>query len=129
MVEILIVDDEESICKGVQWILEKEGYSVTPVKDFDRGAEIIKERDFDIFFIDLVLPGGKGIDLIKLIRDLDRKGLIIIITGYPSIHTLVDSIRLGTFDYLKKPFFQDDLKKIVKLALERSSRPGIVEEE
>ncbi len=115
MTEVLVVDDEESICKGLRWILEKEGFNVTTIMDFKSAENIIKKEDYDIYFIDLVLPGGKGIDLIRLIKELDKKGIVIIITGYPSLPTLVDSIRLGTYDYLKKPFFQNELKKILGL--------------
>ena len=122
MVEVLIVDDEESICETLSWLLEREGYSVTAVMDFEEGAELIKERDFDLFFIDLVLPGKSGIDLIKIIKDLNRKGIVIIITGYPNVPTLVDSIRLDTYDYIKKPISHEELKKIVTLALSHAKK-------
>ncbi|MHA1131640.1 MAG: response regulator [Candidatus Helarchaeota archaeon] len=117
MVDILVVDDEESICEVLKWILEKEGYQVITSNEFENAEEIIRTRDFDIFLIDLVLPGGRGIDLIKLIKDLKKKGSVIIITGYPNIPTLVDSIRLDTYDYIKKPFSQEELKEIISLAL------------
>ena len=119
MTRILIVDDEESICETLTWILEKDGYNVTSIMEFDKAVEIIKESDFDIYFIDLILPGGNGISLIKLIRDLEKKGVVIIITGYPNIPTLVDSIRLDTYDYIKKPINKTDLEKIVNQALTR----------
>ena len=122
MVNVLIVDDEESICETLSWLLEKEGYKVTAVMDFEEGAELIKQRDFDIFFIDLVLPERSGIDLIKLIKDLNRKGVVIIITGYPNVPTLVDSIRLDTYDYIKKPISHEDLKKIINLALSHAKK-------
>ena len=120
MVEILVVDDEESICETVTWLLEKEGYSVTCVMDFEDASEIIKTSDFDIYFIDLILPGGNGIELIKLIKDLNKKGVVIIITGYPNIPTLINSIRFNTYDYIKKPINKENLIKIVNQALSQT---------
>jgi DNA-binding NtrC family response regulator len=117
MVEILVIDDEESICESITWLLEKEGYSVTCAMDFATAVETIKNRDFNLYFVDLILPGGNGINIIKLIKDLDKKGVTIIITGYPNIPTLVDSIRLDTYDYIKKPINKENLLKIVNQAL------------
>jgi len=116
MNKILIVDDEESICETLTWMLEKEGYNVTSIRDFEAAQEIIKSQDFDLYFIDLILPGGNGINLIKMIKEMQKKGSVIIITGYPNIPTLVDSIRLDTFDYIKKPIKETELKKIIKHA-------------
>ena len=117
LVEVLIVDDEQAICDTIGWILEKEGYNVHTAMDFETATELINNRDYDIYFLDLVLPGGNGIDLIKLIKELNRKGVIIVITGYPNIPTLIDSIRLDAYDYIKKPINKEDLKNIIKLAL------------
>ncbi|MFX1294865.1 MAG: response regulator [Promethearchaeota archaeon] len=114
MVKIFIVDDEESICETLTWLLEKEGHDITCTMTITRAKEIIKIENFDVYLIDLVLPGGDGIELIKLIRKLKKKGKIIVITGYPNIPTLVDSIRLDTYDYIKKPINQNDLKTILK---------------
>ena len=120
VVEILVVDDEQSICETLTWLLEKEGFSVTSVMDFETAADTIKKGDFAIYFIDLILPGGNGINLIKLIKGLNKKGVIIIITGYPNIPTLVDSIRFDTYDYIKKPINKENLLKIVNQALSQT---------
>ncbi|MFX1294868.1 MAG: response regulator [Promethearchaeota archaeon] len=119
MVRILVVDDEESICETLTWLLEKGGHKVTTAMTLTNAKEIIKTEEFEIYFIDLVLPGGNGIELIKLIRDLKKQGVVIIITGYPNIPTLVDSIRLDTYDYIKKPINKENLEKIVNQALSR----------
>ena len=120
VVEILVVDDEQAICETLTWLLEKEGFSVTSVMDFETAADTIKKGDFAIYFIDLILPGGNGINLIKLIKGLHKKGVIIIITGYPNIPTLVDSIRFDTYDYIKKPINKENLLKIVNQALSQT---------
>ncbi len=117
MVSILIVDDEKSICETLTWILEKDGYSVTCEMDFDKAEELIKKTHFDIYFIDLIFPGKNGLDLIRLIRDLKKEGIVIIITGYPNIPTLVESIRLDTYDYIMKPIKEEDLKRTIEQSL------------
>lgn len=125
MVDVLVVDDEHAICDTLGWILEKEGYNVKIAMDFESASELIKKNDYDIYFLDLVLPGGNGIDLIKTIKELDKKGVIIVITGYPNIPTLIDSIRLDAFDYIKKPINKEDLKNIIKLALAHQKEKAI----
>ncbi len=116
-VNILIVDDEKSICESISWMLEKEGHKVECSLDYRQAVEIIEKSDFDIYLIDLVLPHGGGIELIRLIKKLEKKGTIIIITGYPNIPTLIDSVRLDTYDYIKKPISLSDLKKIIDIAI------------
>ena len=117
MAQILVVDDERPICETLSWILEQEGHQVTTSMDFTEAANIITNNNFDLFLIDLTLPGGNGIDLVKLIKDLDKKGNVIILTRYSNITTLVDSIRLNIYEYIKKPIDKNNLKKIVKHAL------------
>lgn len=116
MKRIFVVDDEESICETLTWMLEEERYDVTTEMDFDKALEIIENQDFDAYFIDLIFPGRNGIELIKKIRKLQKEGIVIIITGYPNIPTLVDSIRLDTYDYLKKPIKIDELRNILNQA-------------
>jgi len=117
MTKICIIDDEKSICESLQWILQKEGYNVKYETNFDSAIELIKRERFDLFFVDLVLPGGSGIDIIKEIDQNKQDGKIIIITGYPSTPTLIDSVRLQVYDYLSKPIDPLKIKEIAELAL------------
>ena len=117
MAQILVVDDELPICETLSWILEKEGHQVITSMDFTEATNLITTKNFDLYLIDLTLPGGNGIDLVKLIKDLDKKGNVIILTRYSKITTLVDSVRLNIYDYIKKPIDKNNLKKIVNHAL------------
>jgi len=116
MKKILVIDDEECICETLKWMLEKEGYKVTSEMDFERALEIITNQVFDAYFVDLVFPGRNGIELIKKIRELKKTGIVIIITGYPNVYSLINSIRLDTYDFIKKPINDADLKKILEHA-------------
>ena len=113
MVRILIVDDEDSICNTLKWVLEREGYLVKVENDFEGAKEIIERADFDIYIIDVFLPDRNGLDLIKFIKKQEKEGVIIIISGYPNVPTLIDSMRLETFDYIQKPFSLSYLKNVI----------------
>lgn len=113
MVRILIVDDEDSICKTLKWALEREEYLVKIEKDFEGAKQIIERADFDIYIIDVFLPDRNGLDLIKFIKKKEKEGIIIIISGYPNVPTLIDSMRLEAFDYIKKPFSLSYLKNVI----------------
>lgn len=122
MTKICIIDDEKSICESLQWILEKKGYIVKYETIFSAAIELIKKEVFDLYFIDLVMPGGSGIDLIKLKEENKKDGKIIVITGYPSTPTLVDSVRLHVYDYLSKPIDPSNVIKIVEVALNNENK-------
>ncbi|MHA1131329.1 MAG: response regulator [Candidatus Helarchaeota archaeon] len=113
MLDILIVDDEESICDTLSWSLKKEGHHVTCLKNFQDAKATIERSEFDIYIIDIFLPEKNGIELIKLIKKLNQNGIIIVISGYPNVPTLVDAIRLDAYDYIKKPFTFDYLKQVI----------------
>ena len=117
MSKICIIDDEKSICESLKWILEKEGHEVKFETTFESGKQLILNEDFDLYFVDLVLPGGTGIDLIKVKEESKKDGKVIVITGYPSTPTLVDSVRLQVYDYLSKPVNPSDVTKIAELAI------------
>ncbi|MHA1266264.1 MAG: response regulator [Candidatus Helarchaeota archaeon] len=117
MLRILIVDDEEAIRSTLTWTLEKEGYKVDSSCDFESAKTAIEENDYDLYIIDIFLPGKNGLDLIKHIKTLGKEGLIIIISGYPNVPTLIDSMRLDAYDYIKKPFSLEYLKKVIKIIL------------
>ncbi len=113
MLRILIVDDEDSIRNTLTWLLEREGYLVKTEKDFEGAKEIIQRADFDIYIIDVFLPDRNGLELIKYIKDLEKDGVIVIISGYPNVPTLIDSMRLDAFDYIQKPFSLSYLKIVI----------------
>ncbi|MHA1799852.1 MAG: response regulator [Candidatus Helarchaeota archaeon] len=117
MSKICVIDDEKSICETLKWILEKEGHVVSYARTIEDAEKLIKKRDFDLYFVDLILPGGSGIQIIKKIVKYNKNSIIIVITGYPNIPTLVDSMRLDVYDYLSKPIDPSELKKIVNFAL------------
>ena len=117
MEKILIIDDEAFICENVQRILSGEGFQVRSAATGSEAREIVASEEIDLALLDLNLGTENGIDVLKALKELDPELLVIIITGYGSVESAVESLKLGAFHYMKKPFKADALRLIVKLAL------------
>jgi DNA-binding NtrC family response regulator len=115
---ILIIDDEESICDGLSQVLRKEGYLVKAVKEGNDGLTLFGKENFQVVFLDLKLPGLKGMQVLSKIKETSPETPVIIITGYASIESAVEAIKQGAFDYMAKPFSPEELRIITKKALE-----------
>ena len=118
---ILVVDDEESIRYTFRQFLSDEGYSVSSAADCDEGIALLRKKDFDLVFADIVLPGRSGIDLLKEAKEILPHVLVIMITGAPSVDTAAESLRIGAFDYIIKPIRQDTLLRTVNIALKHQA--------
>jgi len=121
MEKILIIDDEAFIRENVDRVLRDDGYQVLAAADGKTAMEMVAGEEIDLALLDLNLGFENGIDVLKELKALDPELLVIVITGYGSVETAVESLKLGAFHYMKKPFKADALKLIVKLALQTSS--------
>ena len=117
MEKILIIDDEAFICENVQRILSDEGFQVLSASSGNEARDLVASEEIDLALLDLNLGTENGIEVLKALKELDPELLVIIITGYGSVETAVESLKLGAFHYMKKPFKADALRLIVKLAL------------
>jgi two-component system nitrogen regulation response regulator NtrX len=119
MRRILVVDDEENIGRSLKLILEREGYSVSTC------VSIAEARAFgnriDAWLIDLKLPDGSGIDLLRHIRQTDSRAPVIMISGHGAIADAVEATRAGAYDFLEKPLSRDRVLLALKNALEQSA--------
>ena len=114
---ILAVDDEEIILSSFRKILVLAGYSIDTV---ERGAEalgLIRKNDYDFVFTDLKMPEMDGVELTKAAKHLRPDIDIIVITGYASIETAVETVKFGAMAYVEKPFTEDELLGFLKTAL------------
>jgi len=118
MESILIIDDEPFIRENVQRVLSEDGYRVLEAANGAQARELVASDEVDLALLDLNLGADDGLELLKSLRELDPHLLVIIITGYGSVETAVEALRLGAYDYVKKPFKADALRVIVKLALQ-----------
>ncbi len=116
--KILVIDDEEFIRMNLKKIFDGEGYSVDLSENGKTGLNALNEKDYDLAFLDINLPDSNGLDILKKIKIEQPDLLVIIITGFASIESAVSALKLGAYEYIKKPFKADAIKLITKLALE-----------
>ena len=114
---ILAVDDEEVILSSFRKILVYAGYSIDTVERGSEALGLIRQHDYDFIFTDLKMPEMDGVELTKAARHLRPDIDIIVITGYASIETAVETVKLGAMAYVEKPFTEDELLKFLKTAL------------
>jgi len=117
MHSILIIDDEEYLCKNLEEALAEDGYKVFTAHTGKDGIEKAKQEFPDLILLDLKLPDTEGIDLLKRIDNFDYLPVTIMMTAHGNVEAAVKAIKEGAYDFLEKPFPVDKLKVIVKNAL------------
>jgi ActR/RegA family two-component response regulator/glycine cleavage system H lipoate-binding protein len=118
---ILVVDDDVTVCKSIANVLENEGFTVDKVYSGEEALDIVDKNNnkYALALVDLMLPGISGIQVLQEIKKKNPNITVVMITGYPSIKTAVESIKLSSFDYLPKPFTPDELCGLVARAMDR----------
>ncbi|HEY3298415.1 MAG TPA: sigma-54 dependent transcriptional regulator [Armatimonadota bacterium] len=118
---ILIVDDEPNIRRVLDAVFTKAGYQVFTAENGHKALDIVStEPLLNVILCDLIMPDLNGIDVLKAVRDVNPRISIVMMTAHGTIKSAVDAIKLGAFDYVTKPFDVDEIKMVVKNALERS---------
>jgi DNA-binding NtrC family response regulator len=116
---ILVIDDDKAMRDACFQILSRQGYRVELAAGAKHGLSLLERLSFDAILLDLVMPDMHGLEALKKIRALDPDVEVIIITGYGTIQSAVESIKAGAFHFLSKPFVPDDLRNLVSRALEK----------
>jgi len=119
--KILIIDDESIIGISSKRILEPENYEVTFHQDPNKGLEEALTGAFDLILLDLILPEMDGMEILRRIKSAGILSEVVIITGYATVQTAVEAIKLGASDYISKPFIPDELKIIINKVLDYSN--------
>ncbi|HHG74697.1 MAG TPA: sigma-54-dependent Fis family transcriptional regulator, partial [Persephonella sp.] len=114
---ILIVDDEKNITDLLKDILEDEGFNVDVAFDISSAKEKIKEKDFDIVFLDVWLPDGEGTDLIPVIKESNQITKVIMISGHANIPIAVKALKEGAYDFLEKPISTESIFAVIEKAV------------
>lgn len=120
--KILVVDDERNICDSVSKILSRKGYAVDYSLDVEHAIEKIEEVPYHLVILDIMMPKINGMELLKTIRTRHRECNVIMITGYASIKTAVESTQNGALDYIPKPFTPEELLRVVERVLSENPR-------
>ena len=114
---ILIVDDEALMCTSLQTLLSHDGYKVEATMTAKDALQLFSRQEFDVVLLDVHMPEMNGLELMDYIKERYPATLVVVITGRASVDSIVASLRKGAFDYLRKPFEQEELIKTVKNAL------------
>ncbi len=120
MQRILVIDDEESIRELLADFLESKGYEVVTTHDGKSGLSLLKEDKFDLFLLDLMMPGMSGLDVLRETSSEKITIPSIVITAFASVQTAVEAMKFGAFDYITKPFVLEDVHIAIKRALDVS---------
>jgi len=118
---ILVVDDEMIVCESCKRILEEDGYEVEIALNGMEALDKLKANSFDILITDLKMPGIDGMEVLKTSRREYPETVVIMITGFSTVETAVEAMKLGAFDYIPKPFTPDEVSIVVKKAIEKKT--------
>ncbi len=127
MANILVIDDEESIRYTFASFISEEGHQVFTARNYAEGIAQIADRRFDLIFSDILLEGRTGIDILREVGARNLTSPVVMVTGFPTVETAAEAVRLGAFDYLAKPVEQEAVLHITRLALEH--RKALAEKE
>ena len=114
---ILAVDDEHIVLDSFRKLLVLAGYSIDTVERGSEALGLIRKNDYDFVFTDLKMPEMDGVEVTKAVKHLRPDIDVIVITGFASIETAVETVKFGAMDYVEKPFTEDELLASVKTAL------------
>ena len=114
--KILVVDDEINVCKSIRQAIESEDHDVDMALSGEEALKKNEENPYDLIITDLMMPGISGMDLLTSLKTARSGVIVIMVTGYPTIKTAVQAIKIGAFDYLPKPFTPKDLRSMVARA-------------
>ncbi|HDK16484.1 MAG TPA: response regulator, partial [Nitrospirae bacterium] len=118
---ILVIDDEESICYTFESFLANAGHNVVTALDFESALKKTDESNFDLIFVDIILGGKTGLDLLQEVRKKNLRCPVVMITGAPDVETAAEALRLGAFEYIPKPIRQNTLLHVTDIALQHKA--------
>jgi len=117
--KLLIIDDERVALKNLEHVMKKEGYDVVATQSGANALKILGEQSFDVVLTDLRMEKVDGMQILRKCRELYPDTEVVLITGYATLESAVDAMKHGAFYYIAKPFKLDEVRKIVKEAVEK----------
>jgi two-component system, OmpR family, phosphate regulon sensor histidine kinase PhoR len=117
-IEVLVVDDEQSIREGSKRILDRMGFQVYMAANGQEGLNAVEAHTIGIVLLDLKMPGIDGMEVLRRIQNIDSSILVIVITGFATLETAIEAMKGGAYDFIPKPFEPDQLRIVVNRAKE-----------
>ncbi|HZI81338.1 MAG TPA: sigma-54 dependent transcriptional regulator [Vicinamibacterales bacterium] len=116
---VLIIDDEEVMREILEALLAREGYRVKVASSGEEGLEYARSTSFDAAVVDVMMPGIDGITTLEELKKLDEDLPVVMVTAFASVETAISAMKRGAFDYITKPFKNDEVVVVVRNAVER----------
>jgi len=116
-IKILIIDDEDIVLKSCLRILKNDDYEIDTVYSGDEGLKRTSEKEYDIVITDLKMPGLSGMEVLSTLRKNKPEVTVIIFTGYATVENAREALKMGAFDYIPKPFTNEELRTVVDNAV------------
>ena len=110
LLSLLVIDDERAIREACREIAEARGFEVSLAESAERAFRLSQEKGHDVALLDLRLPGASGLEALHRLRELNPDMAVIVMTGYATVASAVEGMKLGAFDYMTKPFSLEDLR-------------------
>ena len=117
--KILIVEDEKSMREVLKMLLDGEGHEVTAASDGLEGLSFIEQDIFDLVITDMKMPKANGFEVLKRVKEITPETIVIMITAFGNTETAIEAMKLGAYDYISKPFNIDEIRLIVRKAIEK----------
>src|SRR5256886_10288303 len=116
---ILIVEDDPHVLLSYEEILKSTGYAVVKAESGEAAERILRTSSIDVVITDRKMPKMGGLEVLRIAKQVDPEVIVILITAYPTVDTAVEAMKFGACDYLIKPFSVEQLRAVVKEALEK----------
>jgi DNA-binding NtrC family response regulator len=117
--KILLADDEQIARENLEYILKKEGYATVAVESGARALEELEKSDFDLVITDLRMPQVDGMQVLERVKELRPATEVLVVTGYATVHTAVEAMQKGAYHYLAKPYQNEEVRILIRKALEK----------
>lgn len=128
-VRILIIDDDPAICEYMQTLLEKDGFVVKTLSDPTLAEQEVRQGEYHVIILDLMMPKMDGIEVLRRIRAIDTDIAVVIFTAHPNLDTAVASMKLDAVDYIKKPFNVDEFREVLARVMKKKGLARTPEEQ
>jgi two-component system response regulator PilR (NtrC family) len=116
---VLVIDDEEVMREILEALLGREGYRVTLASSGEEGLDLARSTSFDAAIVDVMMPGIDGITTLEELKKIDEDLPVVMVTAFASVETAISAMKRGAFDYITKPFKNDEVIVVVRNAVER----------
>lgn len=120
--KVLIIDDENIICKGCEIILGEMGYLCDHSLSGVAGLELVLNNPYDVLLLDMKLKDMDGMKILETVKKIKPEVYVIVITGYSTVKNAVTAMKLGANDYISKPFSEDDIAIAIANGIQKTSK-------